>query len=68
MPGALFGASADEKEWRAAGPGMAGLHRAAQAAGGHLWATREGADTIAFELYLPSVTSSTPAALPEPPR
>jgi PAS domain S-box-containing protein len=68
LPAALFGASADEKEWRAAGPGMAGLHRAAQAAGGHLWATREGADTIAFELYLPSVTSSTPAALPEPPR
>ena len=65
LPAALFGASADEKEWRAAGPGMAGLHQAVQAAGGHVWATREGADTIAFEVYLPSVTSSTPPASPE---
>ena len=65
LPAALFGASADEKDWRAAGPGMAGLHQAVQAAGGHVWATREGADTIAFEVYLPSVTSSTPPASPE---
>jgi PAS domain S-box-containing protein len=62
LPAALFGASADENEWRAAGPGMAGLFQAVQAAGGHLWATREGDDTIAFELYLPSVTSGMPAA------
>jgi PAS domain S-box-containing protein len=65
LPAALFGAPAGENEWRAAGPGMAGLHHAVQAAGGHLWATREGSDAIAFEVYLPSVTSSTPATSPE---
>ena len=65
LPAALFGAPADEKHWRAVGPGMAGLHQAVQAAGGHLWAMREGADTIALEVYLPSVTSGTPAASSE---
>ena len=65
LPAALFGAPAAGREWRAAGPGMGGLHQAVQAAGGHLWATREGSDSIAFEVYLPSVTSSTPAASPE---
>ena len=65
LPAALFGASAADRDWRAAGPGMGGLHQAVQAAGGHLWATREGSDSIAFEVYLPSVTSSTLAASPE---
>ena len=46
------------------GPGMAGLHQVVQAAGGHMWATREGSDSVAFEVYLPGVTSSTPAASP----
>lgn len=68
LPDSLFGAPADEDGWRAAGPGMAGLHHVAQAAGGHLWATREGSGAIAFEVYLPSVTSSAAAAAPETPR
>jgi hypothetical protein len=65
LPATLFGAPADETQWRAVGPGMASLHQAVQAAGGHLWAMREGADAIALEVYLPSVTSGTPAASPE---
>lgn len=65
LPTALFGAPAEEKHWRAVGPGMAGLQQAVQAAGGHLWAIREGADAIALEVYLPSVTSGMPAASPE---
>jgi hypothetical protein len=65
LPAALFGAWAEEREWRAAGPGMAALHQAVRAAGGHLTATREGGNSIAFEVYLPSVTSRMPSASPE---
>jgi PAS domain S-box-containing protein len=55
LPDALFGGPAPVETWRAAGPGLAGVLQLAQSAGGHVWATREGADAVAFEVYLPRV-------------
>lgn len=52
-PAALVGAPSGEAAWRAAGPGMATVYRVAAAAGGYLWATSEGPDAAAFEVYLP---------------
>jgi PAS domain S-box-containing protein len=55
LPDELFAGPASADTWRMAGPGMAGVLQLAQSAGGHVWATREGADAVAFEVYLPRV-------------
>ena len=52
-PPGLVGSPSGEAGWRAAGPGMATVYRLAAAAGGYLWATSEGPDAAAFEVYLP---------------
>jgi PAS domain S-box-containing protein len=51
----LFGVPANEDTWQTAGPGMSGLFAMVNDWGGCLWASKEGPDALAFEIYLPRV-------------
>jgi PAS domain S-box-containing protein len=55
MPSEIFGVPGTLDNWRAAGPGLASVLQLAHAAGGHAWVTKEGPETVAFEVYLPRV-------------
>ena len=58
----LFGIPANEETWQSAGPGMSGLFDMVNEWGGYLWATQEGPDALAFEVYLPRVTADRDAS------
>lgn len=52
-PSVLLNGPAPADVWRDAGPCMGPVCRVVASAGGHLWATREGEHSVAFEIYLP---------------
>jgi hypothetical protein len=58
----LFGIPANEETWQTAGPGMSGLFEMVNEWGGYLWASQEGPDAIAIEVYLPRVTTGRDAS------
>ena len=57
----LFGIPANEDTWQTAGPGMSGLFAMVNEWGGCLWASQEGPDALAFEIYLPRVMAGRDA-------
>jgi len=54
----LFGIPANEDTWQTAGPGMSSLFATVNEWGGCLWASQEGPDALAFEIYLPRVMAA----------
>ena len=58
----LFGIPANEDTWQTAGPGMSGLFAMVNEWGGCLWASQEGPDALAFEIYLPRVMAGRDAS------
>ena len=58
----LFGIPANEDTWQTAGPGMSGLLAMVNEWGGCLWASQEGPDALAFEIYLPRVMAGRDAS------
>ena len=58
----LFGIPANGDMWQTAGPGMSGLFAVVNEWGGCLWASQEGPDALAFEIYLPRVMAGYDAS------
>jgi PAS domain S-box-containing protein len=58
----LFEIPANEDTWHTAGPGMSGLFAMVNEWGGFLWASQEGPDALAFEIYLPRVMAGRDAS------